>query len=444
MSGRVLYLDPFAGIAGDMLIAALLALGGDLAALRAALLALDLRGYQIRAEAVFRGPFAATRFVVEPDGAAPPSDAHDHSHGHSHSHGHGHDHSHSHSHSLLQIPVADGERSPLPAPDPWAGQPNRGWAQIRAMIGAAALPPRAKARALAVFGRLAEAEGAVHGVPPDEVWFHEVGAVDSIVDIVGACLLLEQLDVDQIVCAPLPMGSGRIHTAHGWIPVPAPATLEVLRGWPVFSGPAGREHVTPTGAALVAALASPGAFPSMVIERSGYGAGTRDPADHPNVVRAVLGRPIDATSPERVTVLEAQMDDLSGEHAPPLLDALFAAGALDAYVAPVLMKKGRPGMLVTALATPARAAEVERALLRHGSTFGVRRQTADRRVLSRRHVAVETRYGPVRIKLGLLDGDVVHAAPEFEDVAAAAKAHQVPVPRVHAAAIAAWGAAEGG
>lgn len=431
MSARVLYVDAFAGLAGDMLCAALLDLGADLERLRAELALLPLWGYRLEAPRVLRGPFSALRFLVEPlppeaaplRAAAPSEEQlpHDHDHGHDHGHGHGHAHQHAHLHL-----------------DPWPGQPHRSWRQIRAMLEAAPLPERARARALAVFARLAEAEARVHGVAVDEVAFHEVGAVDSIVDITGAALLLEQLGVDRLVASALPMGGGTARTEHGLIPLPAPATLEVLRGWPVVPGPPGREHVTPTGAALVAALAEPGPMPAMIVRGVGHGAGTRDPADLPNVVRVVLGEESAPSSPDRVEVLEAQMDDLSGEHLPPLLTALLEAGALDAFAAPVLMKKGRSGLFVQALATAATAEAVERALLRHGSTFGVRRHSATRRVLDRRHVAVATPWGEVRVKLGLLEGELLHAAPEHEDCLALARAAGVPVPQVHAAALRAF------
>lgn len=308
------------------------------------------------------------------------------------------------------------------------------------MLLDAELPERARARALAVFTRLAEAEARVHGMAVEDVAFHEVGAVDSIVDIVSAALLLEQLGVDRLVVSALPVAGGTIRTAHGVTPLPAPATLELLRGWPVVPGPPGREHVTPTGAAIAAALAEPGPMPAMRLLGVGHGAGTRDPADVPNVVRVVLGEESAPSSPEEVVVLEAQMDDLPGEHLPALLEALLAAGALDAFAAQILMKKGRPGLLVQALATPSGSAAVELALLRHGSTFGVRRHTARRRVLDRRHVPVTTPWGEVRIKLGILDGELLRAAPEHEDVAALARAAGVPVPRVYAAAVRAFDA----
>lgn len=410
----LLYIDPFAGIAGDMFCAALLHLGVPLDTLLEPVRALPIGGYTVSTHATTRGAFSATRFEVHKD-----FPEHDHSHGHSHDHDHGHSHDHV-------------------GPEAWPGQPDRRWSSIRAMLESAPIAPGVRRRALAVFAALAKAEAKVHGTTVEDVHFHEVGAIDSIVDIVAACAGLEALGVDRIISAPPPLSGGEVRGAHGRIPLPAPATLEILSGWPVVAGAHGREEVTPTGAAILAALAEPGSFPAMTVRAIGYGAGRWDPKDKANVVRVVLGAAREADSARRVAVLEAQMDDLTGEHLPPLIDALLAAGAMDAYASPVLMKKGRSGLLVTALAPEQRAPGVEEAMLRHGSTFGVRRTTATRRVLDRRHERVQTPWGAVRIKLGQLDGEELHAAPEHEDVLACAAAAGVAVPRVYAAAVAAW------
>ena len=384
---RVLFLDPVGGIAGDMLCAALIELGADLAAIQSALEGLAIPGLSISTKSVQRGPFAATQFLVQ-------CDAEDHAH--------------------------------------------RTWANIRAMLERSALTQGAKARSLAVFERIARAEADVHGCDIDTVHFHEVGAWDSIADIVGASVALDQLDVTQIIANPPPLSTGTIQSAHGNMPLPAPATLKLLEGWPVRSGPVGRECTTPTGAAFLAALAQPGCLPSMVIKGTGTGAGSRDPTDIPNILRATLGEPATADSPRDIEVLEAQMDDFTGEHLPPLLDALLAAGALDAYATTVLMKKGRSGLLVTALATPEHSDGVAEAMLRHGSTFGVRRFPAGRTVLDRWFEPAETPWGTVRIKIGALNGEILHAAPEYEDVLRIAIEAKEAVPQVHAAALAAW------
>jgi uncharacterized protein (TIGR00299 family) protein len=387
----VLFLDPVGGIAGDMTVAALLDLGADLAVIRKALAQLPVEGIEIDASECKRGPFSARRFTVA---CAEPGPHHRH------------------------------------------------WSDIRKMLTAADLSEGVMDRALRVFQRLAEAEARVHGIAVEEVHFHEVGAWDSIADIVGVAAALDDLGITEIIARPPPLSTGTIQTAHGAMPLPAPATVVLLEGWPVRPGPHGEECTTPTGAAILAALAQPGPMPAMIVRASGMGAGTRDPADRPNVLRAVLGeRTADAT-PTTVHIIEAQMDDMSGEHLPPLIDALLAAGAVDAFARSVLMKKGRTGLLVTALAPEAHIEAVEHAMLRHGTTFGVRRTVAARTVLERWHDTVTTPWGDVRIKVGALDGEILQSAPEYEDVQRIASQAGRPTLEVHAAALAAWRTAE--
>lgn len=432
-----MFLDCFAGIAGDMTVAALIHAGAPLSDVLAEVRALPVWGWDARVERVHRGAYAATRFVVEPTGA-PAGEAETgsgHDHGHSHQHAHGHDHGHGHG------SVADSNAGS--AVDPWAGQPPRTWRTIRRMLEQARLRPRVRTRSLATFAVLAEAEARVHGTPVDDVAFHEVGAVDSIVDIVAACAAMECLDVDTIVASPLPMGHGQVRTAHGLLPVPVPATVEVLRGFPVVPFPYAGELVTPTGAALVAALARPGHMPAMRVELVGYGAGTRDPSTHANVVRAVLGRG-EAGAAAEVVELRAQVDDLTGESVPGLIEALFAAGAVDAYVAPVTMKKGRPGLAITALSSAEDRVAVGEALIRHAGTLGYRWSMHPREVAARRLVPVQTPWGEVRVKVAERDGRVVHAAPEHEDCARVALAGGVPVAEVRGAALAAWAGSRSG
>ncbi len=425
MTARILYLDCFAGIAGDMTVAALVHAGAPIDDVLAEVRALPIWGWEGRVERVFRGPYAATRFIVEPTGGSPPVAAgrsHDHSHEHSHHHGHSHVHGHAH----------DPAQS-----DAWSGQPSRSWSTIRRMLEQARLRPRVRLRALAAFRVLAEAESRVHGMAPDDVVFHEVGAVDSIVDIVAACAAMECLGIDVVVASPLPMGQGQVETAHGLLPIPVPATVEVLRGFPVVPSSFPGELVTPTGAALVAALATPGPLPAMQVEAIGYGAGTRNPPGHANVLRAVIGTG-DAGAADQVVELRAQVDDLTGESVPGLLDALFAAGAVDAFVAPITMKKGRPALAITALAPIDLRVQVGNALLRHGGTLGYRFEILAREVVARRWVSVTTAWGAVRVKLGEREGEVLHAAPEHEDCAALARAAGVSVAAVRGAALAAW------
>lgn len=448
MSGRLLYLDPVAGMAGDMLCGALLDAGGDLAAVRLGLKGLRIEGFHVSAETVQRGAFRATHFRVRPkilrppdttdDGSTPPrggdGDPRD-DHGHSHAYEHSHAHAHAHAQASDGAPSPALAASSAAREPEFPNQPDRTWRAIAALLRAADLPARVRARALRVFSSLADAEARAHGVPTEDVHFHEVGAVDAIVDITAACLLLEQLGIDRIVCGPVPLGSGTVRSAHGMIPIPAPATVNLLAGWPVTLGRPGLELTTPTGAALIAALAEPGPIPDMTLEGQGFGAGARDPADHANICRVLLGRAAETQSATEIVVLAAQMDDLTGEHLPSLIEALLAAGAVDAFATPVLMKKGRSGLLVEAHARPATEDAVARAMLRHGSTFGVRAWTARRRVLERWHTTSHTPWGEVRVKVGALDGEVLHAAPEFEDVQSVARAAGQSAPRVHWAAL---------
>lgn len=384
---RIAYIEPVGGIAGDMVLAALVSLGAELGPIAVALTELGVPGIGLTASQVQRGAFVATHVAVE-------ADAHQHQHRH--------------------------------------------WSDIRRMLSESALPERAKARALTIFERIAVAEGEVHGIPVEDVHFHEVGAWDSIADIVGVALALEQLGVDTLVAASPPLSSGSIECAHGTMPLPAPATLRLLGGWPVRPGPHNMESTTPTGAGILAALATPGGMPTMRVVATGMGAGTRDTASPPNVLRITLGESTKQSGTDSVTVIEAQMDDLTGEHLPPLIEALLDAGALDAYATPVLMKKGRSGLLLTALAPASTAANVSNALLRHGSTFGVRHSSADRQILDRWHATVSTPWGDVRVKVGALNGEILHASPEYDDVQAVARAANQPTPIVHAAAIQAW------
>ena len=308
------------------------------------------------------------------------------------------------------------------------------------MILRSSLPQAVKDAAVAAFGALAEAEARVHGVPVERVSFHEVGAVDSIIDMVGACYLLWRLGVEALTVSPLPLGGGTVQTAHGVLTVPVPATIELLRGFPVFQDGRRGELVTPTGAALARALGKPGPMPSMRPTATGYGAGTRNPEGWNNVTRLILGEPLGADEAadvpaDEVEVISAQVDDMPGEALPALISALLAAGAADAFAAPVVMKKGRLGQLITAICAPERAGAVGDALLRHSTSFGLRRHRAQREVLDRRHVTVQTAFGAVRVKLGARGGELYQAKPEHEDCARLALAAGVPLARVVEAAL---------
>jgi uncharacterized protein (TIGR00299 family) protein len=314
-----------------------------------------------------------------------------------------------------------------------AEQPHRDWSTIRALIDSVPLPERARTRAQEAFRRLALAEGKIHGIEPERVHFHEVGAIDAIGEIVGVALALESLRIDRIECSPLPVGRGFVEAAHGQLPLPAPATLELLRGAPLEGTDIAKELVTPTGAALVAALTDRfGPIPRMTLDRVGSGAGTREIEERPNVVRAIIGT---EASSGRISLIEANLDDFIPELAPDAAQACFDAGALDVWTTPIQMKRGRPAFTLSALARPDDEHAVSEAMLRETSTLGVRIARLDRVELQREHVTVEVVGEPIRIKVGRLDGRVVNLAPEHADVERAARITGTPAKTVWAQAM---------
>jgi uncharacterized protein (TIGR00299 family) protein len=383
---RIAYLDATAGASGDMLLGALLDLGLPLDALRSELAKLPFQGYRLEARAVQRAGLRATKLDVIVE-AAP---------------GHGR--------------------------------------HLREIVGAlqgSGLGAALRARAVALFERLAEVEAAVHGTTPDRVHFHEVGALDSIVDVVGAVIGFDWLGAERIVASPLNLGGGSVQMEHGRLSVPPPATAALVKGVPVF-GEGDFERLTPTGALLVTGYASGyGALPAMRIESSGAGAGARDSPDRPNVLRILVGTP-EAGADERVLVLECEVDDMSPQLLGPLLEALLERGAKDAYFTPIHMKKGRPGILISVLAAPEAKDHLEELLFRETTTLGVRRQEWRRSTLERESVRVETPYGPVGVKVGRRDGREYNAQPEFEDCRRAAAQHGVALKEVFAAALQAY------
>ena len=320
-----------------------------------------------------------------------------------------HEHSHSHSH--------------------------RGLNEIRGIIDAAEISASAKAKAIAIFEALGVAEAKIHAMPLERVHFHEVGAVDAMVDIVCAAVGSEALGVDAIVCSPLNVGGGTVKCAHGTIPVPAPATVELLKDAPVYSSGIQMELVTPTGAAIVKTLASRfSSFPEMKIEKSGYGAGSRDFPGQANVLRLVIGEAAAAlaakTSSEMITVLEANLDDLNPQVFGYVMDRLFEEGALDAFGMPVQMKKNRPGTLLTVLCKPEDAGKLTQLIFTETTTLGVRRRDEVRQALARRWENVCTQWGDVRIKIASMNGTVTNYAPEYEDCRRIAAEHRVPLKAV--------------
>jgi uncharacterized protein (TIGR00299 family) protein len=388
---RLAYVDAVAGVAGDMLLGALLDAGADPAYVQGGLDSLGLDGLALETATVTRHGLAARRVSL----------------------------------------VAAGEQ-----------KTHRSWQDVRAVLDDGALPPRALERAQTVFAALAHAEGRVHDVDPESVRFHEVGALDAIGDVCGIVLALEDLDVDELACSPLPAPRGLIDAAHGRLPLPAPATLELLRGAPLYGVDLDVELVTPTGAAVVAALAVEfGPLPAMHLHAVGYGAGTRELPELPNVVRVLVGvreRPGgDQGVREDVVLIETNLDDLSPELVPDAAERCFAAGALDVWVSPAQMKKGRPGIVFSALARPADERAVSEAILRETTTLGVRVSPARRWELAREWVDVEVEGEAIRVKLGFLDGEAINAAPEHDDCLAAARRTGRPVKELWAAALAA-------
>jgi uncharacterized protein (TIGR00299 family) protein len=405
---KTVYFDCFSGASGDMVLGALLDLGLPLDSLRGALGSLAIDYGQISADRVLRAGISATKFRASAD------QGHSHSHGRDHEHGHSHhQNSHSHHHHSLK--------------------------EITGFIERSALSRAGKGRAVHLFQRLAEAEATVHQVPIEKVHLHEVGAMDSIIDIVGAVHGMEWLNADEIIASPLNVGSGTVKCAHGVFPVPAPATALLLRGVPVYAGDVPSELVTPTGALLVTEYArSFGPLPSMQLERIGYGAGERDVKGYPNVLRVLAGETAGARPAESIVVIECEIDDMNPQIFGPLMDRLFDAGALDVFYAPVQMKKNRPGTLVTVLALPAKREPLASVLFAETTTIGVRYQEMRRERLDREVRTIDTPVGAMRFKVATRDGRVLNASPEFDDCARIAAERHMALKDVQAIATKAW------
>ncbi|HEU5071106.1 MAG TPA: nickel pincer cofactor biosynthesis protein LarC [Verrucomicrobiae bacterium] len=475
---KTLYLDIFSGISGDMFIAALIDLGVDAHQLEHEIAKLGVNGYHLRVARKEKSGIAGTKFDVHLESPA--------NHGHSHAHPHPHPHPHAvpHVHPPAK-PKRSGAKilnASFTKYNPVATSPaqpehshERNFTDICELISRSALSEWVKEKAIAVFHRIAVAEGQVHGKPPEQVHFHEVGAVDSIVDIVGACIALELLGRPRVLAAPVQEGSGWVNCAHGRFPLPTPATLGILgaRGISVTQCEEPHELVTPTGAALLAEFAeSFGPMQELVAEKVGFGLGTRDNQTRPNVLRAVLGEThraepetpdaeqpespapapwVTETSPaasarlnppaaidwetDTIAVLETNLDDISGEWLGAFVERALAAGALDVFHTPIQMKKNRPAVLLTVLCAEADADRFSEMLLRETTAFGVRRTLAERRKLRRELIQAATPYGEITVKLGRLNEEIVQAAPEFESCRAAAAQAGVPLRMVYEAAL---------
>ena len=418
---KTLYLDIFSGISGDMFVGALLDLGVDAHQFEHELAKLHLDGYHLHISRQQKSGIAGTKFDVHLE------DDHYHEHGHgTHSHqDHGHSHGHEHHHCDECT-----------------------FAEIKRLISESKLSDWTKGKSIAVFQRIANAEGAIHGKPPEQVHFHEVGAVDSIVDIVGGCVALEMLGKPRVLAAPVVEGTGWIDCAHGRFPIPAPATLAILGacGAAVTQSDEPHELVTPTGAALLAEFAETFApMRGLVAEKIGFGIGTRENKTRPNVLRAVLGTEFSVHSPQSkveldwekdtIAVLETNLDDISSEILGDFVERALTAGALDVFHTPIQMKKNRPGVLLTILCDEVDADKFSEMLLRETSAFGVRRHVAERRKLRREFTQVKTSFGEVTVKLGKLGGKIVQAAPEFESCKKLADQAKVPLKQVYEAAL---------
>jgi len=416
------YLDCFSGISGDMFLGALVDAGVPAQLFEETVAGLGL-GARLEVSRVNRSGISATKVdVITPDhvpaGDSPAVGNHPHQEHRHHHHGHQHE---------------DAARASRPRPH--EHEHGRSLTAIKEIIAGAAITDGAKETAAAIFDALGAAEAKIHDVPIEEIHFHEVGAVDALVDIVCAAVGAEALGVDEIVCSPLNVGGGTVTCAHGTFPVPAPATVELLKDAPVYSSGLRAELVTPTGAAIVKVLAKRfGAFPEMKIEKAGYGAGTRDFPGHANLVRLTIGEALPQlaakTSQETITVLEANLDDLNPQVFGYVMDRLLAEGALDVFGVPVQMKKGRPGMLLTVLCKPEEAAKLTQIIFAETTTLGVRRREEQRLALARKWITVSTQWGEVRMKIASMNGTVTNYAPEYEDCRRIAAEQHVPLKSV--------------
>jgi len=472
---RIAYLDCFSGISGDMFLGALVDAGVPKQLLEQTVAALNI-GARLEISRVKRNGISAIKVDVYSNGEkdlpremyweqqAEQSGHSRHDPGDSElAHDHGHAHAHErepvalleHNYALLSpAPSSAGVTSPQHAEAGHAGNPEptphqhehehdhsyshdhgRGLNEIRGIIGKATISKVAKKTAIAIFEALGIAEAKIHDTSIEKIHFHEVGAMDAMVDIVCAAVGAEALGVDEIVCSPLNLGGGTVKCAHGTLPVPAPATLELLKDAPVYSSGIQSELVTPTGAAIVKTLAKRFApFPRMKVEKTGYGAGTRDFAGDANVVRLTVGDSQPELSPdgrhETISVLEANIDDLNPQVFAYVMDRLLEEGALDVFSMPVQMKKNRPGMLLTVLCRPKDASKLTHLIFTETTTLGVRQREEKRQVLARKWVTVATRWGDVRLKVASMNGTITNYAPEYEDCRRIAAEHHVPLKSV--------------
>ena len=386
---KIAYFDCFAGAGGDMIVAAMLDAGLDVEFLKAQLATLGLKDLDIKLTETRRCGLRALSFV----------------------------------------PIVPEQRY------------QRNLQQITKIISQSKISKQAKKTAITIFERIAQAEAAVHGKDPNDIHFHELGALDSIVDIVSASIGLEALGVEKVYCSALSVGGGVVKCAHSTMPVPAPATTELLKGIPIIGGPGQAELLTPTAAAILITVVDQFCpLPSMKIETIGYGAGALESKEFPNVLRLILGQTVaeDLENADSVCLLETNIDDVSSELVGSVTDKLFENGALDVFSTPIYMKQSRAAVQISVICGVEDAQQFEKVLFEHGLTFGIRKQILQRSKLAREFVTVQTEFGAIRIKTGKLDGEIVNAKPEFSDCRLAAEKHNVSVKAVLDAAIAAY------
>ena len=382
------YFDCFSGISGDMTLGALLDLGVDFKYMEQEIGKLGLTNYKLSSKNVVNRGISATQMNIEIESSEPK--------GHKHVH----------------------------------------YTSIKKRIEDSNLDDRPKKLALEIFHRIAVAEGGVHGISTDKISFHEIGATDSIIDIVGASVGITQLGVDRIVSSPVDTGGGTVEIVHGTYPIPGPATVLLLKDFPAYASGIQQELTTPTGAAIISTVADQvGSLPLMKIQKVGYGAGTRDLGRRPNVLRVILGEEVSTLREETLMIVETNIDDMNPEFYQPLMERLLRGGVLDVYLTPVLMKKNRPGQLISVLTSKTNESVVLDILFRETTTFGVRSYEVNRRCLDREIKSVNTRYGDVRVKIGTLDGQKLKATPEYEDCRKLAEETGQPIYEIYQAAL---------
>jgi pyridinium-3,5-bisthiocarboxylic acid mononucleotide nickel chelatase len=488
---QTLYFDCFAGISGDMTIGALLDLGVDFKTLELELKKLSLSGYQLGLRRVLRSQIAATKFdvILNSDHKHDPNhkhehedhdhshehhphkhthehshqhshehqDSHQHSHQHEHSHKHSHEHSHehkhhhSHSHENENHPDHNQNHSHSHQHHHSHEHDHRGLQEIYSIIDNSTLSDWVKETSKKIFYRLAVAEGKIHNIPAEQVHFHEVGAIDAIIDIVGACIGFELLGVKNFISSPLHVGQGFVNCAHGRFPIPAPATLELLKGIPTYSTNIEGELVTPTGAAIVSTLCTKFIpLPEMRVEHIGYGAGGRDPKDFPNTLRLLLGEvakqhsyiqtapTVQISSSETITVIETNIDDMNPQIFGYLMEQLLKQGALDVFYTPVYMKKNRPGVLLTVLIEQSHFENITATLFQETTTLGIRYYETNRRTLARHSAQVTTAFGKVEVKFASLANKIINVMPEYESCSNLAQEANIALALVQTAALTAF------